>query len=69
MFTDEQGQDAHVDRWKHTLASILYVDGSFHTLSYMHFFDNDTKDMSSLWFSSCTLCSSARCCVGVKVHV
>lgn len=48
MFTDEHGQDAHVDRWRHTLAS---VDGS---LSYLHtrIDDDYIKDRSLLWFIS-----------------
>lgn len=55
MFTDEHGQDAHVDRWRHTLAS---VDGS---LSYLHtrIDDDYIKDRSLLWFIS-ALCVFQR---------
>lgn len=34
MFTDEQGQDAHVDRWKTHIHS--HADGSFHTQTFIH---------------------------------
>ncbi len=34
MFTDEQGQDAHVDRWKTHIH--FHADGSFHTQTFIH---------------------------------
>ena len=46
MFTDELGQDAHVDRWRHTLAS---ADGS---LSYPHTHLDDDYIKDTLWFIS-----------------
>jgi len=52
MFTEEQGQDAHVDRWKRMPAMILMqMEASRPSFKGKHLFDNFIKDMTSLWSS------------------
>lgn len=70
MFTYELGQDAHVNRWRHTLAS---ADGS---LSYPHTRLDDDYIKDTLWFISVlcvfqcqVLCWYKGVCVCICVYV